>query len=292
MTKSLIKLAFVLMPLSLSAQTYIAPYGGLIVLAESGIKQTGTAHFRGINNKYDTDFDFHVEVEGESKSTVGYTYGFTYGSVWSKSERKLKFGFETDLFHIQGSHQSKLSNPNTEEVTILRGPNATSVYAFVEEHYGAGNHKFENTMTMSSWNAAANLTLSYNLSTKVSVNGGLGLGFSAVKLNDAKSLQSAPAPEEPGYETTMDNGGGIVNHFNSQPNASGTALFSQLRLGTKIQLIKNFALGMDARGIYTGENNFIFGSTKYSDHAPTDNWSYSIDSRVFYTISLGLCFSI
>jgi hypothetical protein len=292
MAKSLIKLAFILLPLSLSAQTYIAPYGGVTVIGAGNTMQTGTAHFRGINNKYDTDFDFHVKVEGESQRTVGYTYGFTYGNVLSKNERKLKFGFETDLFYVGSSHESKLSNPKTEEVTILRGSNAASVYALVEDHYGAGHHKFENTMTVSSWNAAANLTLSYDLTTKISVNGGLGLGFSAVNLKDAKSLQSSPAPEDPGYETTVDNGGDIVNHFNSQPNASGTAMLSQLRLGTKIQLVKNFALKIDARGIYSGENNFVFGSTKYSDHAPTDNWSYSIGPSMFYTVTLGLCITL
>jgi hypothetical protein len=62
------------------------------------------------------------------------------------------------------------------------GPNGDSVLAFVEEHYGAGHHKFSNTMTMNSWNAAANLTLSYDFSSKISVNGALGVGFTAATL--------------------------------------------------------------------------------------------------------------
>lgn len=290
--KILFKMALVFLPFSLSAQTYIIPYGGVTLQGVSNVEQTGTAHKRGIDNAFDTDFDLHVKVTGESKSTVGYTYGFTYGSVWSKSGRKLNPGFEIDIFHNSASHKSKLSNPNTQEVTIFAGSNANAVQAYVEKHYGTGHHKFSNTMTMNSWNAATSLTLSYDFSTKISVNGGLGIGFSAVKLREAKSFQSSPAPEDPGYETTNDNGGGIVNHFNSQPNASNSLMFSQFRLGTKIQLVNKVTLRLDARGIYAGENNFIFGSTKYSDHAPTDNWTYMIDRSLIYIISLGLIINI
>ncbi|MBM3918617.1 MAG: hypothetical protein FJ344_03815 [Sphingomonadales bacterium] len=292
MMSSFIKMAFVLMPFSLSAQTYITPFGGITLQGVGNTEQTGTAHKRGINNEFDTDFDLHVKVKGESKSTVGYTYGFTYGNMWNKSGRKLNFGFETDIFHNSASHKSKLSNPNTEEVTILRGLNGDSVHHLVEEHYGAGHHKFENTMTMNSWNAAANLVLSYDFSTKFSVNCGLGIGFSAVTLKEAKSLQSSPAPADPGYETTKDNGGGIVNHFNSQSNASNSLMFSQFRLGTKVQLVKNIALKIDARTMYMGESKYVFGSTKYSDHAPTDNWTYTINPNLIHTITLGLCVNL
>lgn len=285
-------MALIFLPFSLSAQTYIIPYGGVTLQRVSNVEQTGTAHKRGINNEFDTDFDLHVKVSGENKSTVGYAYGFTYGTVWRKNGRKLNPGFEIDIFHNSASQKSKLSNPNTEKVTILNGPNANAVIALVEEHYGAGHHKFSNTMTMNSWNVATNLTLSYDFSTKISVNGGLGIGFTAVKLKEANSFQSSPAPADPGYETTKDNGGGIVNHFNSQPIASNSLMFSQFRLGTKIQLINKVALKLDARGIYSGENKFVFGSTKYSDHAPTDNWTYTIDNSLMYIITLGLSVNI
>ena len=297
MIKTLIKMAFVLVPFSLFAQnnvttsmsTYITPYGGLVLQGVINTEQTGTAHKRGNYNMFGTDFDLQVKVKGERKSTMGYTYGLTYGSLWNKEGRKLNPGFEIDLFHNNASHKSKLSNPSTEEVTNVFGPNRDSVLALIKEHYDAGHHKFSNTMTMNSWNAAANLTLSYNFSSKISINGALGVGFTAAKLKKAESLQSSPAPVDPGYETTTDNGGGLVNHFNSQPNASNNLMFGQFRLGTKIQLMKNLALRIDARGMFMGESNFIFGSTKYTDHAPTDNWTYMIDKSVTYMITTGLC---
>lgn len=296
MIKTLVKMTFVLVPFSLLAQdnvtsmsTHITPYGGAVLQGVINTGQTGIAHKRGNYNEFGTDFDLQVKVKGESKSTVGYTYGLTYGSVWNKQGRKLNPGFEIDLFYNNASHKSKLSNPSTEEVTNVFGPNRDSVLALIKEHYDAGHHKFSNTMTMNSWNAAANLTLSYNFSSKISINGALGVGFTAAKLKNAESLQSSPAPVDPGYETTIDNGGIIVNHFNTQPNASNNLMFSQFRLGTKIQMVKNIALRIDARGMYMGESKFIFGSTKYTDHAPTDNWTYIIDKSVIYMITAGLC---
>ena len=296
MIKTLVKMTFVLVPFSLLAQdnvtsmsTHITPYGGAVLQGVINIGQTGIAHKRGNYNEFGTDFDLQVKVKGESKSTVGYTYGLTYGSVWNKEGRKLNPGFEIDLFYNNASHKSKLSNPSTEEVTNVFGPNRDSVLALIKEHYDAGHHKFSNTMTMNSWNAAANLTLSYDFSSKISINGALGVGFTAATLKKAESLQSSPAPVDPGYETTIDNGGIIVNHFNTQPNASNNLMFSQFRLGTKIQLVKNLTLRIDARGMYMGESKFIFGSTKYTDHAPTDNWTYMIDKSVTYMITTGLC---
>ena len=167
-----------------------------------------------------------------------------------------------------------------------------SLFSLVGQYYGAGKHTFSNTMTMNSWNAAVNLTLSYDFSSKISVNGALGAGFTAVTLKNGVSLQSGPAPADPGFEATTDNGGGVVNHFNSQPNASDNLMFGLLRLGTKIELVENVALRIDARGMYMGESTFVFGSTVYTDHAPTDNWTYMIDKGITYAITVGLRVSL
>ncbi len=297
--RNFIGLVFVLAPFLLSAQdngtnmsTYLSPYAGVTFQGVVNTKQTGTAHLRGNFNVFSTDFDLQVIVTGESASTMGYTYGFTYGSVWKKEGRKLNPGFEIDVFQNSSAHESKLSNPNTEVVANVVGPNRDSVLSLVGQYYGAGKHTFSNTMTMNSWNAAVNLTLSYDFSSKISVNGALGAGFTAVTLKNGVSLQSGPAPADPGFEATTDNGGGVVNHFNSQPNASDNLMFGLLRLGTKIELVENVALRIDARGMYMGESTFVFGSTVYTDHAPTDNWTYMIDKGITYAITVGLRVSL
>lgn len=295
MKKNIFKLGFVLFPIALSAQdndmklsSYITPYVGVNFQGSLNTEQTGTAHKRGNYNAFDTDFDLLVDVKGKSKNSSGATFGVTYGNLWTKKDRKWNPGFEIDVFHTNGKHESKLANPYNEEVANISGSNLDSVVALVEEHYGAGHHEFSNTMTMSTWNAAGNFTLSFALSSKISINTALGLGFSAVTLKDAKSLQTSPAAATPGYETTNDNGGGPVNHFNTQPNASNNLMFGQFRVGTRIQFAPKIALTIDVRGTYRGAGDFTFGSTKYTDHAPTDNWNYTIDKGVGYMLTTGL----
>ena len=299
MIKKLIKFAFVMMPFSILAQDmvttpsfYISPYVGAAFQGSTDVRQSGTAHKRGDFNEFDTDFNLQVKVEGTSESAIGTTYGFTFGSVWNKANRKLNPGFEVDVFRMNSSHQSGLSNPSDEEVTDINGPNGDSVVAFIDEHYGAGKHRFSNSMPLDSWNTAVNFTLSYDISSKISANGAIGLGFTAMTLKEAESLQVGPAASDPGYETTNDNGGGPVNHFNGRPESSVNLFFTQIRLGAKIQLAKKAALRIDARGIFAGEGEFVFGSTKYSDHPPTDSWMYVIDRSVIYSITAGLCFHL
>jgi hypothetical protein len=69
-------------------------------------------------------------------------------------------------------------------------------------------------------------------------------------------------------------------------------MIGQFRLGTKIQLAKKAALKIDVRGIYQESGNFTFGSTQYTDHAPTDNWTYMIDGGVSYMLTAGVCISL
>ena len=182
-----------------------------------------------------------------------------------------------------------MSNPNTQVAANIVGPNQDSVLALVSTAFAAGQHRFENSMTMNSWNAATNLIFSYDVSTDISINGGLGVGFSAITMKDAKSFQSNPASANASYEMTTENGGGIANHYNSQSIATDNIMFSQFRLGTKVKLIDNLALLVDARGMFVGESTFNFGSTIYSDHAPTDNWIYKMGGSSLFSVNVGLC---
>ncbi len=299
MKRQFFKLITLLLPFGAMAQntpasvsSYVKPYAGIVFQGAQQTSQTGTAHKRGNYNEYETDFDLNVHVKGNSKSGIGASYGITYGSTWKKEGRKFNPGFEFDIFHITSTHTSKLSNPNTEIVSNVIGAIGDSVLILVEEHYGAGHHTFDNSMKLSSWNAAANLTLSYAFSSKISLNGGLGVGFSAVTLKDAESKQSSPAPAVPGFETTMDNGGDVVNHFNSRPNASCNVPFGQLRIGGQIQLTNCMAMQIDARSIYRGQGNYNFGSTIYSDHAPTNNWEYTIEKGMSHSVNVGIALTL
>ena len=296
MFRLFIKMALVLVPFSLLAQdkasttsTYITPYAGVMMQGAANVEQTGTANFRGSYNASGTDFNLKVRVTGESESTMGYTYGFTYGTMWNKEGRNLNTGFEVDVFHTNTGHESKLANPNTQEITNVVGPNSVALAAFIATNFAPGLHSFANSMTRKSWNAAANYIVSYNISPDFSVNAGLGLGFTAITLDEAKSLQSTPATSGQAFEMTTENGGGPANHFNSRTIASDNVMFTQFRIGSKYQVAQNVGIRFDARAMSVGESTFNFGSTKYSDHAPTDNWMYMIGQNTAYTITLGLC---
>ena len=295
MVKALFKLAFLMAPMSMFAQengvkavSYINPYAGGVYTGSVKTEQLGTAHKRGNYNAYSTDFDLNVDVDGKSETSTGYTFGLTYGTVWTKKDRVLNTGIELDIFNTRSAHNTILSNPLTEEISNVVGPNKDSVEMLVEEHYGAGHHRFSNTMTMSSWNAAGNVVFAITASPRVSFNAAFGLGFSAITLKNAESLQIAPANAIPGYETTIDNGGGAVNHFNTNTTASKNLMFGQLRFGTRIHASSKTAVSIDIRGTYRGPGEFTFGSTKYSDHAPTDNWTYIIGRHANMMLTAGL----
>ena len=271
--------------------TYISPYVGLAFQESLETEQNSVAHKRGNFNAFDTDFDLVVDVKGISNQAIGYVFGLTYGSVWQKKNSKWKPGFEFDLFYTKSNHESKLVNPKTEEVTNVNGDSLNYIIELVEEHYGAGHHKFSNKMEMTSLNTAINFTLSYSINDKVSIYGALGLGFSVLTMTNAESKQSSPASANSDYEITKVTGG-PVNHFNSQTKSSSNLMFAQFRLGTKISLSHHFAVCIDARGMYRGKSEFTFGSTKYTDHPPTDNWRYSIGNGVGIVLTTGLIISL
>lgn len=282
-------------PISMFAQengvkavSYINPYAGGVYTGVVTTEQNGVAHKRGNYNAFNTDFDLNVRVVGESETATGYTVGLTYGTIWTKKDRQLNTGIELDVFNTRSTHNSLLVNPADQIVSNVVGPNADSVTDFVKHHYGAGEHRFSNVMVMSSWNAAGNLVFAVTLSPRVTFNSAMGLGFSAITLKDAESLQVSPADAIPGFETTIDNGGGAVNHFNTNNTASKNLMFGQFRLGTRISVNPKLAVSIDLRGTYRGAGEFTFGSTKYSDHAPTDNWNYTIGRHANMMLTAGL----
>jgi hypothetical protein len=298
MMKFIFRAVFLLLPSTFFAQTdanpsksYIQVYGGWGLQGAVNTEQVGVAHKRGDFNEFDTDFDLHVKVNGSSDRANFYTVGLVMGQVWAKNERRFNPGFELDLSRTYSQHNSTLVNDANEEVHNINGDNEAEVIEFVEEHYGAGHHRFANTMNMESWNVAGNFTLTTQITQKSSIHAGFGFGFSNVLLNDAQCLQTSPAHSPPGYETTVDNGGGAVNHFNSQPNSSSMLIFGQARIGTKIEISNKIAFVADSRFFYRGEGDFIFGSTIYTDHAPTNHWKYSMGSGTGMMVNAGLMFS-
>ena len=274
------------------SETYIQLYGGWGFQGPVKTEQIGLVHKRGDFNEFDTDFELHVKVNGKSNFTNFYTTGIVMGHSWRKNERKWDPGVELDISRSYGKHIGTLVNQEDQEVRNINGANGIDVVELIKEYYGAGRHNFSNTMNMETWNVAGSFTLNVRINPKTSIYTGLGVGFSSVLFSDAQSLQTNPAHHPPGYETTNDNGGGPVNHFNGQPKASSILMYGQLRLGTKIDLSKRFAFLIDTRVFYRGKSDFTFGSTQYNDHAPTNHWKYSISNTTGIMLNVGVFFSL
>ena len=293
------KVVSLLLPGVLFAQTtdflsesYIQLYGGWGLQGSMNTEQIGVAHKRGDFNEFDTDFDLQVKVNGKSDLANFYTTGIVMGHIWKKNERNWHPGFELDLSRMYGNHNTTLVNQEDQEINNLNGANGDDVIALVKEYYGKGLHNFSNTMNMETWNVLGNFILTVNINPITSVYTGFGFGFSSVLLKNAQSLQTSPAENPPGYETTTDNGGGAVNHFNGQPNASSILPFGQARIGTKIDISNKIAFLIDMRIFYRGKGDFTFGSTQYTNHAPTDHWRYSTDRGIGMMLNVGVLFSL
>lgn len=299
MIRIIFKTVYLLLPCSLLTQidddqseSYIQVYGGLGLQGSMDTEQIGVAHNRGDFNEFDTDFDLQVKVNGKSNLANFYTTGIVMGHVWKKTERKWSPGFELDLNRTYGKHNSTLVNQQDQEINNVNGANGDDVIALVKKYYGAGLHNFSNTMNIETWNVAGNFILTVSINPKTSLYTGVGFGFSSVLFKNAESLQTSPAETPPGYETTADNGGGAVNHFNGQSNTSSILLLGQARLGTKMELSDKFSFIIDTRALYRGEGSFTFGSTQYSDHAPTDHWRYSVGRGIGVMLNVGVLFSL
>ena len=275
-----------------SSESYIQLYGGWGFQGSIYAEQIGVAHKRGDFNEFDTDFDLQIQVNGKSDGANLYTTGFVLGHVWKKNKRNWSPGFELDLSRSYSKYNSNLVNEEDQKANNINGNNSADVIALVQEYYGKDRHNFSNTMNMEAWNIAGNIALSIHINPKVSMYSGLGFGLSNVVLKDAISLQTSPAKDPPGYETTSDNGGDPVNHFNGRPNASSMLFLGQASLGTKISLSKKAAFIIETRSFYRGKGTFVFGSTQYSDHAPTDHWTFSTGKGMGIMVNIGIMFSL
>ena len=87
---------------------------------------------------------------------------------------------------------------------------------------------------------------------------GAGAGTARVAITDSDSAN----PSEPG-----------INHFNSDPDASDSALAWQFRLGVKGNLTRRWSLFAEYRYLNIDNTRYTFGPTDYpGQHPPTDSW--------------------
>lgn len=98
----------------------------------------------------------------------------------------------------------------------------------------------------------------------------------------------SPASTPPGFETTVDENGGAVNHFNGNNRASGITNNITWKIGATRQLNSNLSLVVEGSSARIGKTTFNFGSTQYSDHTPTNHWTVEKYAHLNFQLSVGL----
>lgn len=102
---------------------------------------------------------------------------------------------------------------------------------------------------------------------------GIGAGAAFVSITGADSAN----PSEPG-----------INHFNSDPDASDTALALQFKAGVKIRMSTRLDLLAEYRYLTIDATHYRFGETDYpGEHQPTDSWRLDMDRQQFNFFAAG-----
>ena len=96
---------------------------------------------------------------------------------------------------------------------------------------------------------------------------GVGAGYAVVVVNGSNSTN----PSEPG-----------INHFNSGPDASASALALQARIGLRAKVGGNWSVFTEYRHVHVAPTDFTFGKTDYPDeHLPTTKWNVDLGAQSY-----------
>ena len=275
-----------------SSSSYFEISGGFGVNTPMQFTQIGTAHKRGDFNAFDTDFDLNVLVKGECNAVTNYGVNISANQLQQNQVGKWSFGGGLNFSYNQSKILVELANENAEVVSNINGPNGVEVIDFVNEHYSAHHHIFENEMELITYSTNAKIILQKSVSEKTSVQTSIGVGISVLQAKNAISRQLSPSSTPPGFETTVDEDGGAVNHFNGKNSATGIANNLNWEIGVSQKIKNNLSLIAKGIAVRTGNSNFTFGSTQYSDHPPTDHWNLNLDSYFNFNLSIGLQFKL
>jgi hypothetical protein len=233
----------------------------------------------------------NVHVNGKSKISNSNSIGITFGQLWKNEKQKIQYGLGMNLTYVSSNIHCVLKNKNNEVVSNINGANGHEVIDFVNEHYGAGHHVFENNFNLRSYTTNIEASIQKEIAEGTSIYTTIGCGVSFLDLKNATSMQTSPASTPPGFETTDDLDGGAVNHFNGGNHAGDLTFNTTAKIGLSHDLKNNLVLLLEGQSQFIGKGDFIFGSTQYSDHAPTNHWRMTKAANNCYTMTLGLRFN-
>ncbi len=271
-----------------TTQSYLQIQTGVGLHTGINFQQLGVAHKRGDFNEFDTDFDLNVNVKGKSEMATSYGFSASAGQLKINKEKKWNLLVGMNFNFNKAEILTTLANENNEIVSNINGANGAEVIDFVNEHYGTHHHIFENEFALYSYSTNAEIGFTKSLDEKTSIQTTAGFGVTLLDAKNAISRQMSPASTPPGFETTADEDGGAVNHFNGNNRAAGITNNITWKFGATRQLNSNLSLVIEGSSARFGKTTFNFGSTQYSDHAPTNHWKVEKDAHLNFQLSIGL----
>lgn len=108
---------------------------------------------------------------------------------------------------------------------------------------------------------------------------GLGIGSAITSISNADSLQLAPLEAN-------------VNHYNGNTHDKGVTFAAQVKAGLTFDINPNFNIFAEYRGLYMGDTHYMFGSTIYTNHAPTSSWTAKLNSQFYNLGAVGVHFVV
>lgn len=245
-----------------SNRIYIGGFGGELFSNSTRITQTGTAFFlEAMGGPMAIDARGHAH----KKKTAGFG-GVQIGYEWTQcpsqigcSNWSITPAAELEAYWYRQTKKGHLINPS----------NRLPEHDFADSFRLNGGVYFVNGV----------LSLNNCCFSKFSPYIGGGIGAARIFINNAKSLQVAP-PERG------------INHFNSDRSDSAWAFAAQAKAGIRYNIWDRVHIFGEYRFLYVDSTRYLFGSTKYPNHAPTSTWNVDLKSTTYNAFTFGLQYDL
>jgi len=232
---------------SVLAQQPPAQTGSAYVGAFVGGGRGESSEFQQVGIAFKSFGPLHVNASGTSRSRSAALLGIQAGYRFGAQNSGFRPALEFEGLFLDHTRKGQLINPSDY----------------------VPNHTFENTLPMDVGVALVNALVDFgSANSSIRPYFGLGVGGAIVAVSGAYSAQLNPA--EPG-----------INHFNSDANASSSALAFQAKAGLRFTLRPNLELFTEYRHLRLSDTDFDFGPTVYASHDPTSAWQASVDTLKF-----------
>lgn len=236
---------------------YFGAFGGEFWSNKSRLIQRGTAFFPEAQGG-----PLEVDARGKSRSSSAGFAGAQIGYEWTQcpwdfgcAGWNISPAVELEAYWFHHRRKGHLFNDTN------RMP----------------EHDFKNSFPLSVGVYLVNGVLSLNNCywSRLTPYIGGGIGAAHISIRHARSKQLAP----------LERG---INHFNSDRSDTSWAFAAQAKAGLRLRVWDRVNIFGEYRFLYVDSSQFILGSTRYPNHAPTSPWNIDIRHNNYNGFAFGI----